>query len=132
MPTSSRILVIDDSAVARASIVEVLREAGYTTFELASAIGATRTIMRNKIVGVIADISMPGLSGDKLVGVLRKNPRFADLVLILVSGREDAELKQIFQEQAVDGVLSKRDIQSRLVSTLVTALRRRGLEETGT
>lgn len=131
MSTSLRILVIDDSAVARASIVEVLQDAGYMTFELASAIGATRTIMKNRVVGVVADISMPGLSGDKLVGVLRKNPRFADLAIILVSGREEGELKKIFEEQAVDGVLSKRDIQSRLVAMLAAALRRRGLEDTG-
>jgi CheY-like chemotaxis protein len=130
MSSRSRILVIDDSAAARASIVAVLQDADYLTFELASAIGATRTIMRDRIVGVVADISMPGLSGDKLVGVLRKNPRFVHLGIILVSGREDEELKT-FQEHEVDGVLSKRDIQTHLAAMLARALRRRGLENTG-
>lgn len=127
-----RVLVIDDSAVARMKMVELLSEAGYRVFELASAIGATRTIMRNEVVAVIADVSMPGLSGDKLVGVLRKNPRLGNLVVILVSGREDHELRQIMSEQQVDSVLSKRDIEHRLVPTLEAAMRRRNPVEHAT
>jgi CheY-like chemotaxis protein len=120
-----KVLVIDDSTVARLAMVELLNEAGFQVFELASAIGATRTIMRNKVVAVIADVSMPGLSGDKLVGVLRKNPRLKDLVVILVSGRDDQELRQIMGEQQVDAMLTKRSLKDRLVTSLEIALRRR-------
>jgi CheY-like chemotaxis protein len=120
-----KVLVIDDSTVARLAMVELLNEAGFQVFELASATGATRTIMRNKVVAVIADVSMPGLSGDKLVGVLRKNPRLKDLVVILVSGRDDQELRQIMGEQQVDAMLTKRSLKDRLVTSLEIALRRR-------
>jgi CheY-like chemotaxis protein len=123
---NQRVLVIDDSAVARMAMVELLSNAGFRVFELTSAIGATRTIMQNNIVAVVADISMPGLSGDKLVAVLRKNPRLKHLTLILVSGRDDDELRQVMSEQEVDAVLSKRSIRDRLVTCLEIALRRRG------
>jgi CheY-like chemotaxis protein len=116
-----RVLVIDDSDVARAAMVDLLQGAGMETFELASAIGATRTLMRNDIHAVVADVSMPGLSGDKLVGVLRKNTRFSHLAVLLVSGRSEEELHQISLEQDVDAVLSKRDLAEALVMTVVRA-----------
>jgi DNA-binding response OmpR family regulator len=119
----TNVLIIDDSAAARASIASTLRLAGYCVFELSSAIGATRTILRNNISAVIVDLGMPGLSGDKLVGLLRSNRRLSNLVVIVVSGQSGAELERIGSECRVDAILEKRDIGGRLVHVLEQLLR---------
>ena len=119
----TNVLIIDDSAAARASIASTLRLAGYGVFELSSAIGATRTILRSNISAVIVDLGMPGLSGDKLVGLLRSNRRLSNLVVIVVSGQSGEELERISGECRVDAILEKRDISSRLVHILEQLLR---------
>lgn len=121
--TLTSVLIIDDSPAARAAIAATLRIAGYCVFELASAIGATRMILRNNIAAVIVDLGMPGLSGDKLVGLLRSNPRLSQLVVIVVSGQDSAELQRIANECPVDAVLPKRDVNSRLIYLLDSLLR---------
>ncbi len=122
-----RVLVIDDSPTARTMMVNVLRDAGFDTLELPTAIGATRLLMRNNVHAVVADISMPGLSGDKLVGVLRKSPRLKDLAIVIVSGTHTDELERISREGQVDATLPKRDIDRQLAVIVRRVLFSRGV-----
>jgi DNA-binding NarL/FixJ family response regulator len=92
-------------------------------FEQPSAIGATRAIREHGIRAVVADISMPGLSGDKLLGVLRKNQRLNGLVVVIVSARTEQELSSMSELNAADAVLSKASLESVLVPTLSRLLR---------
>jgi len=112
------VLVIDDSAAAREGTTAVLEGAGYPTMTLPSAIGATRTLMRHDVSVVVADVSMPGLSGDKLVCLLRANRRLAHLGLIIVSERSEVELEVLRKTTPVDAVLSKQAIRSALIQTV--------------
>ena len=121
--TLTNVLIIDDSPAARATMAAALRIAGFGVFELSSAIGATRTILRNDIAAVVVDLSMPGLSGDKLVGLLRSNARLSQLIIIVVSGQSGEELERIANECRVDAVLAKREINHRLVHLLDSLLR---------
>ncbi len=118
MRPKRNVLIIDDSAAARASIARQLQTVGYKVFELSSAIGATRSILRNDVSAVIVDLSMPGLSGDKLVGVLRDNRRLDGLLIIVISGTEVAELDRIQKEGKVDAVMSKHHAAEGLVQLL--------------
>jgi CheY-like chemotaxis protein len=122
---SGKILVIDDSPSARAVICSMLSEWGYEVFELSSSIGATRIIVRNEIDAAIVDVSMPGLSGDKLVGVLRENPKLEGLVILVISGRDPEQLEAIGRTLPVDGVLAKRELHERLLPTLSRLMFRR-------
>ena len=119
----TNVLVIDDSDAARAAIASLLRAGGFGVFELSSAIGATRTILRNDVKAAIVDLSMPGLSGDKLVGLLRSNSKLENLTIIVVSGQRGDDLANIGRDCDVDGVLSKRDINVRLIPLLDSLLR---------
>jgi two-component system chemotaxis response regulator CheV len=116
-------LVIDDFALARAQLRQLLTAAGFLVFEQSSATGATRTILTHKVQAVIVDVNMPGLSGDRLVGVLRKNPRLRDLVIVIVSGKSDAELQKISRVADANAVLSKSNL-GELVPTLTRYLGR--------
>jgi CheY-like chemotaxis protein len=119
-----RVLIIDDSDTARATIANTLLDAGYQVFEIASAIGATRTILRNQVQAVVVDVSMPGLSGDMLIKVLRRNVRFQDLTIIVVSGTEQQGLETIRQSGEADAVLPKALIPTDLALVLGRLLAR--------
>jgi CheY-like chemotaxis protein len=113
-----RVLVIDDSEVARHAIRDLLVRADFDVVALPSAIGATRLILQQRIEAAVVDLSMPGLSGDRLVEVLRKNPRLGGLVVVLVSGESEAELKSIRRKVDVQGVMTKDMIARELVPLL--------------
>jgi len=127
--STSRVLVIDDSAVARTTIVEILSAAGYVVYSLPSAIGATRMIYQHAIGVVLVDLGMPGLSGDKLIGLIRNNPRLKDLVLVVVSGESEQELARLEAEGFVDAVIPKRDASLRLLGELRRVRLARALDD---
>jgi CheY-like chemotaxis protein len=111
----TRILVVDDSDVARASICTALRAAGLDVTDLPSAIGATRVIQRLDITMVVVDVNMPGLSGGSFIEVLRMHPRFRELIILVVSGEEASELERVRVRCGADAALPKREIREGLV-----------------
>ena len=121
-----KVLVIDDSELARVHFRRILSKAGMEVFEQASAIGATREILKNSIDAVVVDISMPGLSGDRLVGLLREHKRLSHLVIVVVSAKPKDELARLSRQITADAVLSKEDAEASLVS-LVRRLHERAL-----
>jgi DNA-binding NtrC family response regulator len=57
------VLVVDDHAAARASVIDVLRQAGYTVEGLASAVEALPLLDAKAFDVVITDLQMPGIDG---------------------------------------------------------------------
>jgi CheY-like chemotaxis protein len=114
-----RVLVIEDDEIARELVVSLLRDGGYETFELSSPIGATQIISRERIEMVVLDIMMPGLSGDKLAKMLRANPRFGRIGIVLVSSCTLAELEEVAKSVRADAVVLKPEIRTRLLPTLM-------------
>ncbi len=112
------VLIIDDSEIARAHLRHILVGAGVHVFEQASAIGATRTILRHGIDVALVDISMPGLSGDKLVRLLRDNSRLDGLVIVVVSAKTEAELKSLVGPTGANAVLHKDRVEGELIQVL--------------
>ena len=117
-----RILIIDDSEVSRLTIAEVLTKVGCQVYQLASAIGATRLILRHDVRAAVVDVNMPGLSGDKLIAVLRNNPRLRGLVVVVVSGRNDVELDAICAASGADAALPKSRVAAELGPLLTRLL----------
>jgi CheY-like chemotaxis protein len=119
-----RVMIIDDSEIVRCTLRDKLEGAGYEVVELSSAIGASREILRRKVQVVLLDVSMPGLSGDRFVSVLRNTPRLEELAIVIVSGETEARLAELRRNTAADGVLSKSQIESDLLPLLTRLLRR--------
>jgi two-component system NtrC family sensor kinase len=116
----NKVLVIDDSETARHAMKRVLEVGGYRVLTLPSGIGASRLIQRETVNAVVVDVSMPGLPGDKLVEMLRKNARTRELVILVVSGCEIDELEEIRARCGADDAVAKRE----LATTLLPALAR--------
>lgn len=120
----SEVLVIDDSDIARSSMVRALRAAGLTTLELPSPIGASREIIRNHVKLVVIDINMPTMRGDKLAALFRKSDRLKHLKLVLISGSDVEQLRALAQEVDADAVVAKsegNDVLVRIVRRLLGA-----------
>jgi CheY-like chemotaxis protein len=114
----AKALVIDDDDIARELIVSVLEAGGYETIDLPSPIGATQTIIDQRVDVVVLDLMMPALSGDKLAKMLRASPRLKNLVIVLVSSCDLDDLRGVASSVRADAVVSKADIRSKLMSSI--------------
>ncbi len=119
-----RVMIIDDSELIRATLRQKLEGAGYEVIELESAIGASREVLRHRVNAVLLDVSMPGLSGDRFVSVLRSTPRLEGLAIVLVSGETETRLAELRKSSQADAVLSKSSIETDLLPLLNRILKR--------
>jgi CheY-like chemotaxis protein len=113
-----RALVIDDDDVARELLVSVLQDGGHETIDLPSPIGATRAIIEKRVDVVVLDLLMPLISGEKLVRMLRANPRLRGLRIVLVSSCDPEQLRGLAKNVGADAVVEKKDIRKLLLATL--------------
>lgn len=114
--------MIDDHDVAREFMSRLLVESGFHVEAQASAIGATRAIVREQISIVVLDVEMPALTGDKLITLFRQNPRFDKLGIVLVSGKDREELEAFGRAVGANAVVPKKFLEQELVKTVETVL----------
>ena len=121
-----RVLVVDDDDVAREALVTILRSGGHDVLDLPSPIGVSRSIQEQGIEVVVIDIFLPGMKGDRLAKVLRGNPRFERVGVVLVSGDSAVDLQRLATEVGADAVTPKARAKTTLCRTVELAARRRG------
>ena len=80
------VLVVEDEAIIRMSIVEELEDAGFEVFEASNAAQAIEVLIANSRIGVMfTDVDMPGgVDGLKLAASVRD--RWPPIKIIVTSG----------------------------------------------
>jgi CheY-like chemotaxis protein len=90
---SNCVLVVDDEEDVRESIREVVEMMGCSARMAGSAEEALKMLDELRPCLVVLDLLMPGMKGDELLGLIRKNPMLAALpVVISTSAPERAPL----------------------------------------
>jgi diguanylate cyclase (GGDEF)-like protein len=85
-----RILVADDDARTRTFFRRALEKSGFSVVEAANGQQALDEITRVRPAVAILDVLMPGLNGFEVCAALRRNPAFATLPVLMVTGLGDA------------------------------------------
>lgn len=84
-----RILVVDDSAAARARICALLRARGHDVEEAASGVKAAERAFSAPPDVVVTDLMMDPMSGVQLCRLLRAEPSTAHVPVVLLTAAED-------------------------------------------
>jgi PAS domain S-box-containing protein len=128
-----RILLADDNADMREYLWRLLSRRGWkveTVVDGESAISAARS-HRPDIV--ISDVMMPGLSGLELAAALRREPKLADVPVILLSARAGEGARVEGLESGADDYLVKpfaaRELLAKINSQQALARQRREAAE---
>jgi CheY-like chemotaxis protein len=116
-----RILVIDDSEVARTVMQKELVKYGHKVTLLSSPIGATRVVVREQIDVVVIDLQMPDVRGDRVAQLFRKAGRTERVGVVLVSGFDREELARLGSECGADSIVTKQEINERLQFAVMEA-----------
>ncbi len=82
------ILVVDDSPVIRKSLEEVLVSAGYSVTTAPDGVQGLEVIREKDFDLLFLDIDMPNLSGLQVCRMLRNDPNFAELPIVMLTARD--------------------------------------------
>jgi adenylate cyclase len=103
----SRILVVDDNASNRDLLARRLQRQGHTVFQAEDGAGALTLIEKEAFDLVLLDLIMPGINGYDVLTLLKRDPRFRDIPVIMISAL--SELTSIVRciEAGADDYLAK-------------------------
>ncbi|MES9816806.1 MAG: chemotaxis protein CheV [Candidatus Thiodiazotropha sp.] len=110
-----KILVVDDSMVARNQIKKVLNEMGIEVVQAKDGSEALNLLqewseeggLNDWLAMVISDIEMPKMDGYSLVTAIRENPKLSDLYVILHSSLSGVFNETMVRKVGADHFLAK-------------------------
>ena len=101
-----KILLAEDDGAMRRFLEITLQRAGYTVVSAEDGLAAMQIALSENFDAVVTDAVMPNLTGHDLCRILRQNPNFKDVPLIILSGLEQ-ELSSDVERDCADTYLVK-------------------------
>jgi len=103
------ILVVDDDAVTRQTVMRILSWAGYRCRASENGVAAWQTIRSEPPALVLLDLEMPDLNGAELLRRLRADPdpSIAQIPTIMLTGHTDAQTEVLSLEAGADDFVAK-------------------------
>ena len=102
-----KILVVDDNPLARQLATAIIEREGHEAVAVDAWHQVNQLIFKEGIDLAFVDVNMPGLTGDKLVEVLKRSRSGKQLPLILLSDLPREELAKRAERAGADGFLNK-------------------------
>jgi len=103
---SNQILVVDDDAVTARFIASLLREHGYDVLVAEDGAHALELVDRHELAMVVSDLVMPYRDGYSVLRAIRRNEKYHDLPVLLLSMRDrEEDIVKGLEEGADDYVI---------------------------
>ncbi|MBI4346080.1 MAG: hybrid sensor histidine kinase/response regulator [Elusimicrobia bacterium] len=106
-PRRRLVLVVDDSLTSRELLRVLLENAGYSVVVARHGKEAVRVLEEREVDAVVSDVQMPELDGYGLAGLIKKDPRWSALPVILVSSLAKDEEKLKGLNAGADAYIAK-------------------------
>ena len=119
---ATRILIVDDSAVVRKSLIKLLEEAGAEVTAAEDGEKGLEIALAQSFDLIITDVEMPKLGGYALCLKLKNNPATRSIPVIILSTQDsDEAIERGFQAGAT-AYISKSEAMSHLKKTIEKVL----------
>jgi CheY-like chemotaxis protein len=120
--TRNTILVVDDNHEIRKGLTLRLRANGYDVLCAADAFSATASVVKQNPDLVILDLGLPCGDGFVVMERLQKNDRLANIPVIVMTGRESADVRDRAIESGAVAFFQKPVDDSKLMLAIWKAL----------
>ena len=101
------VLVIEDSPSVLETIVKTLQLSGFRTRQAPDALQAVAAARKERPDLILADVGLPDMDGATATSLLKDDPEFQGVPVILISGMSPEELALRQAETGAADVLSK-------------------------
>jgi len=118
--TQPHILIVEDDGDLLEVLKFVLEDEGYRVSTAEGGADALSLAASEEVNLVLLDIEMPGISGIEVARRLRADPRTANIVLAIHTGRAAAEVREQFTDY--DAFIAKTEDVSELTDAIKAAL----------
>ena len=118
--TQPHILIVEDDGDLLEVLKFVLEDEGYRVSTAEGGVDALSLAASEEVNLVLLDIEMPGISGFEVARRLRADPRTANVVLAIHTGRAAAEVREQFTDY--DAFIAKTEDVSELTDAIKAAL----------
>ncbi len=88
LKSTFKILVIDDSNTVRQSAEIFLKQGGHEVFLAEDGFDALSKICDNKPDLIFCDILMPRLDGYQTCAIIKRNPSYVDIPIVMLSSKD--------------------------------------------
>jgi two-component system, chemotaxis family, chemotaxis protein CheY len=105
--SSVNILTVDDSPSMRALLRHALTSEGHLVNEADDGVAALEWLANNQPDLVITDINMPRMDGFSLIEALRRDNRFRDMPILVLSTESSDEKKMRARQAGATGWIVK-------------------------
>jgi len=113
------VLVVEDNKDNMDLIKEILEDAGYEVFGTESAENGMEILNRGiKVDIIIMDVSLPRIDGYQATRMIKENPRFSELPVIMLTAHAMEEDKDKGFESGCNDFLTKPVDEELLLETL--------------
>jgi len=106
-PALTRVLVIDDSNTIRRSAEIFLRQGGYEVVLAEDGFDALSKVNDHEPGLIFCDILMPRLDGYQTCAIIKRNPRFSQVPVIMLSSKDGVFDKARGRMVGADDYLTK-------------------------
>jgi CheY-like chemotaxis protein len=111
MPRTKRLLVVEDDAVERMSIEELIRHEDVHIDSAGTGAEALAALSGQRYDCVVLDLRLPDMTGFELLEAIQSNPGNRDLPIVVFTGKElnpdeEAQLKKAAKSVIIKGVES--------------------------
>lgn len=124
--SAKKILVVEDEPAIREMIAFHLSRAGYETLEAADCREAREQLADHRPDLALVDWMLPDSSGLELTRMLKRDPNYEDLAIIMLTARADERDKVSGLEGGADDYITKPFSPRELIARIQAVLRRAG------
>lgn len=121
----ARVLVVDDNVAVRRTFERMLKAQGHEILSAEDGREALAVLNQHSADAVLLDMEMPAMSGLEVLAVLRQDPRFLELPVVLCSGSDEMEDMVRCIELGADDYLVKPVRPQLLYARLRAAIERK-------
>lgn len=100
------LLVVDDSAVARAKLGKLFEAAGYQVTLARDGVEALDRLAEQRFAVLVTDLEMPNKDGFELIAAVQGSMETEDLPIIAITGHEELQAR-VHQVQGLYGIFKK-------------------------
>jgi len=115
-----RILVVDDSPTVREVEIRLLRSYGYEVEFAVDGMDGWNAVRVGDYDLVVSDIDMPRMNGLELVGMIKSNPKFEHIPVVIVSYKDRVEDRERGEDVGADCYLTKSSFQDETFIDTIT------------